>query len=158
MKQRTCSVCRPTQSICNQCEVIIANVDFIFSFDVRFDWSRSRDADVKNQFTFNRVKESVCVCAHFCTLDPLPNQSNKYLRKQIFSFRPAAAWFPFASLPLPAALPLFTESRLFYALECAQPNNFNFEYRGFSSFLHFFIRSLIKCVEVRQREWVCKDR
>lgn len=29
------------QKICNQCEVIIANVDFIVSFDVRFDWSGS---------------------------------------------------------------------------------------------------------------------
>lgn len=81
-------MCTTQSTLSNNCDV-----DFI-SF--HFIWSGS-EGKCENQFI------SGLVFARVCTLDPLPNQSNKYLYKQICSFRPVnvraiSASFFFSSL------------------------------------------------------------
>lgn len=71
--ERVGEMCTTQSTLSNNCDV-----DFI-SF--HFIWSGS-EGKCENQFISGLVFASVC------TLDPLPNQSNKYLYKQIFSFRP----------------------------------------------------------------------
>lgn len=113
---------------------------------VGFDWSIPLGSWWKTNLFSIEWRARVYIFVHLthCPINQINICASKY-----FHFVRQLLFFPY---PFPINS-TFWVSSLFYALECEQPNNFNFKSMCFCVFFFFFfIWTLIKCVRnVKQR-------